>query len=192
MADTPIEVLIEELEELKANGIESVSVQELLNHLHNFEKSDYTQEIPLHRAEKVKAEFSVWASTIVKQRVEMFRSVVTAGQAALKSSILINGGAAIALFAFMGNAIAHQPSTFPVSELARSAFAFIIGVLFSSIAASGTYLAQWFYSRFVWESKKWLGTTGHVINFLTWGMVLLSFVSFFYGAIACYKVLTKV
>ena len=35
--------------------------------------------------------------------IEMFKSVIIAGQAALKSAILINGGATVALLAFIGS-----------------------------------------------------------------------------------------
>lgn len=52
---------------------------------------------------------------------EMLRSVISYGQAALKSTLLINGGAAAALLPFIGNIWGTKLSSTTISDLTNSA-----------------------------------------------------------------------
>src|SRR2546430_1555238 len=68
--------------------------------------------------ERTKGDFSVALEkfkTASGERLEMFRSVVTTGQAAIQSSLLINGGAAVALLAFIGHSVTSPTSRHLVS-----------------------------------------------------------------------------
>lgn len=84
--------------------------------------------------------------------LEMFRSVITAGQSTLKSAILINGGGAVALLAFISSLWTSTHSETAtngktaVALLIAMAF-YVGGTLVSAIAAAFTYLAQYAYAR---------------------------------------------
>lgn len=79
------------------------------------------------------------------QDVEVLKAVFLFGGAALKSAILINGGAAVALLAFMGSIFIGKPDV--VKELTCPLMVFTSGVLSAAIASSASYFSQGYYSR---------------------------------------------
>jgi hypothetical protein len=84
--------------------------------------------------------------------LELFRSVVQAGQATLRTAMIINGGAAAALLAFIGNiwsraSAAGVPTAGPdismlTRQLGRPLVLFTFGVLLGAVAMGTTYLTQ--------------------------------------------------
>jgi hypothetical protein len=74
------------------------------------------------------------------QRVEQFRATMEAGQTALKTAIAINGGAAAALLAFLGNLAAKQVPAGPLLPVAM--LAFFGGVFFAAASLGARYLTQ--------------------------------------------------
>jgi hypothetical protein len=77
---------------------------------------------------------------------EMFKSVISAGQVALRSVILINGGAAVALLAFIGSIWDKSTiDNLTIKKLLISMAGFVLGVLLGGVAASLTYLVQLLY-----------------------------------------------
>jgi predicted alpha/beta hydrolase family esterase len=78
------------------------------------------------------------------QNVEMLKAVFQFGGAALKSAILINGGAAVALLAFMGAIFVGKPDV--SKELTCPLMTFTFGVLSAAIASGTSYFAQYYYS----------------------------------------------
>jgi len=76
-------------------------------------------------------------------RLEHYKTVNAAGDMALKSSLLINGAAAVALLAFLGNLCkegklaAQSTGTIPYALLF-----FVGGVLLAAVAAGVKYLAM--------------------------------------------------
>jgi CHASE3 domain sensor protein len=113
---------------------------------------------------------------------ESFRSVIQAGQAALKSAILINGGGAFALLAFLGHIWSTRPPGSMVALLPYSLLMFAFGVLFSAIASGTTYLSQSYYGRSTNEldksQKQRYITVGNYINKLTIFIVIISYLLF--------------
>ena len=96
--------------------------------------------------------------------VESLKAVFQFGGAALKSAILINGGAAVALLAFMGAVFKERPT---ISEaLVCPLMVFTFGVLSAAIASSGSYFAQ-YYSSSKKESAAggWRGATIILVAF---------------------------
>ena len=82
-----------------------------------------------------------------KYSLEMFRSVIIYGQAALKSSILINGGAAVALMAFIGKIWGTELAVPAVEALTAAVLLFAFGVLASALGTGSTYVTQFSYMR---------------------------------------------
>lgn len=98
------------IEEIKKAVKDVISIDALLNYLNVLDKDasgvdENTQrkhetELTVYRAENERnlAHYNAQQH----QAVEIFKSVISYGTATLKSAILINGGAAVALLAFIG------------------------------------------------------------------------------------------
>lgn len=151
-------------------------------------KNEAAQEESILRAQAkahFEHDFEVWKVQAPLQKdhdIEMFRSVLEAGQTALKSATIINGGAAAALLAFLGNLLtkeAPQGTTFPISSISFAMLIFVIGVGCAGLAAGLRYLSQAAYKC---DREK----TGDVINFVTVALGLASFAAFFWGGIEAY------
>lgn len=108
---------------------------------------------------------------------ELFKAVTTAGQTALKTVILINGGSAVALLAFIGNIWNKSTDVAIVERLLNSMGLFIIGVLAGGVAAGLTYLAQRHYQN---QNEK----HGNCINNIIIICVVIAYIVFLIGAAA--------
>jgi hypothetical protein len=113
--------------------------------------------------------------------LEMFRAVMDAGKEAINSAIIINGGAVIALLAFLGNAISDKAVRPQLAGLAEPLFTFAIGVLCGSVAFGCRYIAQFFYFD---ERTK---TYGHAFNALSWLTTFGAVAAFAFGALETYQ-----
>lgn len=69
-------------------------------------------------------------------------SVITLGQNAIKTASLINGGAAVALLAFIGNVWDKGVDRATAILLARSISIFAAGVLSTALGSGATYCSQ--------------------------------------------------
>lgn len=118
----------------------------------------------------------------VKRISDGFHAVITIGQSALKSGALINGGACVALLAFIGNIITKDASM--ISGLSTALLIFGIGVLFAAIASGTTYLAQESYERK--KSKK-----AFFFQYLTIAIVGLSYLVFLLGGLKSWQTINE-
>jgi hypothetical protein len=122
-------------------------------------------------------QMEVWRinSPIEAQRnIEMFKATLETGQTAIKSLTIINGGAAIALLAFVGNAL-NKDKPIDISGFHCPLTIFVAGVGLAALASASRYFSQDAYNY-----KSRLGTTFKVIAILAG---LFSLVAFAYGAI---------
>ncbi|MFD3283846.1 hypothetical protein ACE41O_12040 [Alteromonas macleodii] len=110
----------------------------------------------------------------LQRAVEHFKSVIQMAELALKSSIMINGGAAVALLTFVGNSKAED-KTFLVYSL----FAFSLGVLFGAISALLAYLAQNHFMEQINNNESPSDNQAHKISAI--GAISLSYLAFFIG-----------
>ena len=100
-----------------------------------FELAHYSAKCELHK-ETYKAQCD--------SQLEMFRSVITSGQNALRAGFLINGGAAVAILAFIANGYGKLIK-FPWNGIVDSLIWFTGGVLAIGLATAGTYATQRVY-----------------------------------------------
>ena len=112
---------------------------------------------------------------------EMFKSVIETAKTALTTSILINGGATVALLAFLGNLLAKvgNPPAQMQSNVVAALTTFALGVLLGGLATSFTYATQYCYAKEFERS----GATFHI---LTVFLVLSTYIAFLVGVIICY------
>lgn len=171
------------LKETKTQGHMIVSIEAMENYLKLFDKhvgnesynksESYEFELAKFKAENDRNIAN--SSNETAHSVEMFKSVVNAGQSALKASMVINGGGAAALLAFTGKIWETTTSALVANSLTCSILIFCLGVLSAALATGTTYLSQYAYSG------DWF-KTGHSFNVLSISAILGSYALFGYGA----------
>ncbi len=97
--------------------------------------------------------------------------------------MLINGGAAVALLAFLGNLITRSGASTNVVAFAGSMRTFVVGVFLAALAYATTYLSQLFYDG----EKDWQRRTGFVLHVITILIGAASLAAFLWGAHAAYN-----
>ncbi len=112
--------------------------------------------------------------------LEMFRAVIQSGQNAVKTALLMNGGASVALLAFIGKLTEEQHSRIP--PFADALAIFVAGVFAIVVASGSTYLSQWFYAG----SETWKQRTGLGFNILSILLGLTSYGLFVWGMRTAY------
>lgn len=180
------------LGDVKTQGQTTVPVSGLEAYLAEMEKiatANDTAQIEAAQREQagrqLAHDFEVWKVNAPLQNaanLEMFKSVIEAGQTALKSAILINGGAAAALLAFLGNLLTKEAPTginFPIATISHAMLIFVIGVGLAGLASGFRYLTQWIGSR---GHRK----TGLAFNIAAIVCGLASFFLFFWGGVEAY------
>ena len=183
-----IEDIRKALQDVKAQQQKVVSVDALENYLDVLEEGigvSAAERAEAHQAnlEHYKAQntanLAQYEATAAGQR-EMFRSVVQAGQKAINSSMLINGGAAVALLAFLGRIWDTGQSPAVASGLTLSLLKFLGGVLAATVAFGTTYLTQFTFGH-GWNK------TGHSINVISMLLVIGSYILFLWGGHTAYE-----
>jgi hypothetical protein len=130
--------------------------------------------------EKCRREMIEWNANNL-WNMELFKSVIVSGQSALKSAILINGGAAVALLAFIGSIFAASEKREIIIKLAGAMSYFVWGVLSGAVASGVVYVAQ-----FVYACEKRL--LGHILNGFSWLLVISCYILFVIGVVLAFKV----
>ena len=138
------------LAEVQASGKDSVNIPLLNTYLDDLEQKGarFSQAQLLQHQSNLEQYKAQQQSSLEgfkaqqQQQVEMFRSVIATGQTALKTSLLINGGATVALLAFLGHVLSNPRAGNLVPVLSFSLYLFGLGVLLGAVATGFTYLAQ--------------------------------------------------
>lgn len=117
--------------------------------------------------------------------LEMFKSVIAYGQLTLKSSLLINGGAAVAMLAFISNLWGKVSEPLAIYHLAKALTMFASGVLSAGIAIGVTYLTQCGYEREgINNTYKFLARAAHLLALI---ITITSFGLFALGICQAYE-----
>ena len=175
------------IEEIKAKGTAAIYCDNLIAYLDEVIKSPSLVASPAE-LEKFKADLQVWIEqnkAIHESNLEMFRSVIQSGQNAIRSAFLLNGGAAVAILAFIGKLTETQAEKIPA--FASSLTIFVIGVLVITITSGFTYLSQWFYAG----ESSWKITTGFWLNISAIVLGLSSYGVFIWGMCEAYTAFIK-
>lgn len=161
--------------QVQASGKEFVNIPSLYTYLDELEKAVPTS---LQTAEFQHQSNLEWYKAVQQSNLEMFRSVITTGQTALRTSLLINGGATIAVLTFLGNMRTHLRGIglhYPLEEpLVNSLVLFGFGVLLGAIATGTTYLSQSTYHH------GWV-KSGHGFLIATVCLVIATYFVFGFG-----------
>ena len=114
-------------------------------------------------------------------QLEGFKSVISAGQNAIRSSFLPNGGAAVAILAFIGHLTEVAPNR--VASFTDLLVPFVTGSLAITITSGITYLSQWFFASQSQRAQR----AGFVLNIVAIILGLLSYGAFIWGMSVSYQ-----
>ncbi|MBX4884026.1 hypothetical protein HJA90_10570 [Rhizobium bangladeshense] len=173
-----------EIEEMKNKGVAAVYVDNLINYLSNVE-SIPSEEPSAAQLEHYKGTLNVHLEAMKhnnNMQIEMFKSALVAGQNAIRTMIVINGGAAVAMLAFISNLL-RDGRTFDVAGYAAAMLAFTAGALLAGLVSGGTYLTQWIGA----SDSQVAYRVAFGINLVTILLGIVSFVAFGIGAWKAYS-----
>lgn len=179
------------VENAEARGITGISPESLKGLLANLESavassSGADPQVAAASLEQYRTQLTLFVDQhrhVQAWQLENFKSIVALGQAALKSIILINGGAAVALLAFLGHLVANGQLTNAPAPIVESLYRFVLGVLFASVASGTTYASQYFYG---YTNSAWCQRIGIALHICTVILVTSSYGLFFAGAYHTY------
>jgi hypothetical protein len=170
------------LVQVQTSGQQVVAIPALLDFLRAVE-----QEAPLD-SEIRKLEHESNLAYYRAQRehaIEMLRGVVESAKIALTTSILVNGGATVALLAFLGNLLVKSAGPVPMqAPLVVAIMFFSGGVLVAAMATGSTYVTNYCYMQ-DWKRS---GIGFHVF---TVALVIGAYVAFTGGLVAAYHAFIK-
>jgi len=105
----------------------------------------------------------------------LLQSALTGATDAIKAALIINGGAALAILAYLGNS--HST---PTRTLASSLAWFTAGIIVAAFCSGGYYLTQYHYA----QRKE---VMGNCLRWVTAVLVVISFLAFAGGAYTAYR-----
>jgi hypothetical protein len=171
------------IEEIKAKGTHAIPCENLIAYLKEVESTPDVEPSAV-QMEQYKAHLQNWIEAQRQSheaRLEMFRSVITSGQNALRSAFLLNGGAAVAILAFVGHLAEVRPPQVP--EFGPCLIPFAIGVLTVTITSGLSYLCQWFYAKEDQTQSK----VGLRLNVVCIVLGFTSYACFLWGIVESYS-----
>ncbi|MEB7587098.1 hypothetical protein NGC36_17660 [Serratia rubidaea] len=190
--NSSIDEIIESVQKVKSNGGEQIDTDKLLEYLTSIKEHepishDFNLETVkatnLHKLERMKLLTAV--------SIENFKTVITAGANASRACMLINGGAAVALLAFMGNIWNKQTQIAAIAQIANGIIYFCIGVLLAATCTGFTYLSQFGYANIDMErddhDKGFWGYFGLIFNVLAITSAIVSAILFGFGCFSAYN-----
>ncbi|MBX9848319.1 MAG: hypothetical protein K2X64_03430 [Rhodocyclaceae bacterium] len=192
-----VELLSTSIESARSAGTASVPIERLqlfVNEIKNLVKDAGDSNLALTDGdlEHYKAKLNAWIAEIEfqhEQSLEMFRSVMSSALAALKTVLLVNGAAAIAMLAFIGNIWATSKGTPVISSAACAVNWYVSGVLMAGLASAFTYLTQAGYGNGFGKYSQKIGIACHAVTVI---LVLASYGVFGYASSIAYTAFVRV
>ena len=137
-----------------------------------------------NEAARVKANLDKWVGdhkALADWQNENTRSLISMSQTAVRLQVTINAGAAVALLAFLGNAINKNAGT--VAGLFDGALAaFAAGVTVAALVSIVSYATQFLYGQDSPAAQKW----APVLHGVTFGAGFISLAVFVFGCFQTY------
>jgi len=164
------------LAQVEGQGQNMVSTEALRHYLDALEKGASTSsEIRKLQHESALAQYKAGQD----QSIAMFNAVIGFAQAALKTSLIVNGAAAIALLTFIGNIWTKTQTANVAHSLSSALVFFCVGTLAAAVSTVTTYITQGLYARQIRKT----GIAFHVITLI---LICASYVLFGFGIFKAY------
>lgn len=167
------------VEQIKTDGNETIKCDNLIQYLEDIASSPQPDEYERHNEELRRIE-----DFTQEANIEMFKSVIAAGQNAIKTSLILNGGAAIAMLAFIGHLVDQQ--SLRVALFAPTILPFALGAFLGGVTSGSTYLGQWLYSK---EATRKYGLA---MNIFCIASGAAAYLSFLWGLLRAYRALLQI
>ncbi len=168
-------------QETGGTSITTESLEQLLEHL---DSGRPDRDIGLIlAAEKERATAKYGAR--VNFHLELFKSVIESGHAALRSLFLLNGGAAVAVLALVGHLSTSATTAPHVNKFACPLLWFAVGLALAATASGFTYLVQRAFA-----ARK--GRRGRRLNGITVCLCIGSIVAFAVGSAVAYAAIQAI
>lgn len=176
------------LDQAQERKLITLNVSALRNYLDDWERGEAeNQRTSEAQHQQRLEEWKARLTADTAHSVEMFKAVLEAGQTALKTAIVINGGAAAALLATLSDVIRSQSPNQLLAPLGQSWLYFMIGLGAAGVATAFRYLSQAVYAEAMYSDtelrKKKYYRGGTWLRNLAVVAGLSSYVLFFCGAI---------
>lgn len=171
------------IQDIKAKGTAAIFCDNLIAYLDEVANSPSVVVSPAE-LEQYKAQLQLEVERNRNEYasgLEMFKSVISAGQNAIRSSFLLNGGAAVALLAFISKLTESQKDKVPL--FSDSLIPFVLGVFAITLTSGLTYLSQWFYGQ---NDRGWKFKAGLSLNIAAILVGLSSYGFFIWGMCRAY------
>ncbi len=168
-------------------GITEINADNLISYLDRVIEGEGSSEFV--DKERYKAELQLWVEknkVSHSLEIEEFRAIIMQGQNALKTALIMNGGATIAILAFLGKLSDSAPSH--IANFSTAMNVFICGIFFAGLSSGLTYLAQLLGSAKTessYRNWKWLNALVIVMGLTSYGL-------FIYGAFITVEALTSI
>ncbi|WP_223505517.1 hypothetical protein [Pseudomonas sp. GL-RE-29] len=180
-----ISILRWEIDSAKKKGLSEVSLESLSNLVGMIETESHQTPEGVDREqariEQFKSSLVDWQNDNQRNhesQMEMLRATIATSHLAIKSALIINGGAAVAFLAFLGTAWSRFSGAAVKGLLASSLEHFVMGVMFTGVGAGVAYICQ---AAFGDEFGKHSEKIGGVLRWLAVFLVLGSFWKFYEG-----------
>ena len=130
-------------------------------------------------------DFQVVAATHESNTIlEGTRLAATAGREALRTALLINGGGAVALLAFLGSQAATSAANTVAPLFAKPLLFFVLGLLCAGLCSTFIYFVQWADVSGRQPFGRWLNYVAIILG-------LASFACFAVGSWAAYSTFSE-
>jgi len=165
--------------EAKGADRKTIRIADLENFLQLIESEiDANGEITENNFQSRLAEFSAENERNLAQynakadsSLELFRSVINAGQTATRNMIIINGGACIAILAFVGGLFEKNETL--ARSLSIALLYFGLGVLSGGFVAGFTYLSQTAYNEGKDKYGNWIRVICIILGLVSYALFAL-------------------
>ena len=164
-------------QQLKSGGLSRSSLAQLNAYISEMEdafKTDPDGEVKRELLRMVHESVLQSEKMEAENNLEQFRTVVANGRNALKFGVLVNGGAAVALLAFLGNLVSKSPVQPFAPEFAWPLACFTFGVFSGMFDHGLLYLVQYTFHH---GNER----LGRFLNFLCNCVAVVVYLSFAAG-----------
>jgi len=163
----------------KNHGVDPISADSFLTYLDGLDVqldagAESFRDFSLERFRATNQASLIRWERVHESKLEDRRLLIAAGQSSMKTSILINGGAAVALLAFVGHLVGSGNNAL-VPGFAVSLVCFVMAVLSGALSLGVTYVTLSSYSA---EKTN----RGNITNYIAVVLVALSFALFGTGS----------
>ncbi|HGL5978090.1 TPA: hypothetical protein ACKFKV_003869 [Klebsiella oxytoca] len=178
-----------DVSDVKQNDAETILVDNLLNYLSEIDVTEQPEDNAL-TLEGIKHQNSTQLELFKIEnnfQMESFKAAISIGANACRTFLIMNGGAAIALLAFLGNIWNKSSSTEAASAIATALVLFCMGVVLAGVCAGFSYISQSLFVSSELGNKKSQLYWGRAINLMACISGAGSIFIFAYGSFSAYQ-----